>query len=138
MSGPIQLVALDLLKQTRRDLATLFGFEGGLSLSPSGAKVGYYVDGDTIEIRDVAAPQKTVDIRVGAGRFEWSGDERRLLLKKGPANRSGDLVWVSIPGGNLDTVLHSLTFRDFAVSPDGRFLGVEQPGTRNLIVYAIP
>ncbi len=138
MSGPIHLVSLDLLKQTRVDLATLFGYEGALSLSPSGAKVGYYADGDTIEIRDLAAPQKAIDIRVGAGRFEWSGDERRLLLKKGPANRSGDLVWVSIPGGNLDTVLHSLTFRDFAVSPDGRFLGVEQPGTRNLIVYAIP
>ena len=138
MSGPIHLVALDLLKQTSHELATLFGFEGGLSLSPSGAKVGYYVDGDTIEIRDIASPQKTIDIRVGLGRFEWSGDEHRLLLKKGPGNRSGDLVWVRIPDGNLDTVLHSLTFRDFAISPDGRLLGVEQPGTRNLIVYSIP
>ncbi len=136
-SGPIQLVALDLLKQTRRELATLFGFNGGLSLSPSGTKAGYYVDGDTIEIRDLSAPQKSIDIRVGAGRFEWSGDERRLLLKKGPEHKSGDLIWVSIPDGNLDTVLHSLTFRDFAISPDGRYLGVEQPGTRNLIVYSI-
>jgi hypothetical protein len=137
-SGPIQLVALDLVKQTRRELATLFGFDGGLSLSPSGTKAGYYVDGDTIEIRDLAAPQKAIDVRVGFGRFEWAGDERRLLLKRGPEHKSGDLVWVSIPDGNLDTVLHSLTFRDFAISPDGRYLGVEQPGTRNLIVYSLP
>ncbi|MGH9703708.1 MAG: TolB family protein [Candidatus Acidiferrales bacterium] len=138
LSGPFKLVSLDLLKQTRRELASLFGYEGGLSLSPSGTKAGYYVDGDTIEIRDISSPQKAVDVRVGMGRFEWSGDEQRLLLKKGPGNRSGDLVWVHLPDGNLDTVLHSLTYREFAISPDGRMLGVEQPGTRNLMLYSIP
>src|SRR5712692_565193 len=38
LSGPPRLVALDLLKETHRELATLDGFQGGLSLSPSGSK----------------------------------------------------------------------------------------------------
>jgi hypothetical protein len=35
-------------------------------------------------------------------------------------------------------VLHGLSFRDFELSPDGRFLAVIQPGKRNLLVYPAP
>ena len=35
-------------------------------------------------------------------------------------------------------VLHGLTFRDFAISPDGKFLGVIAPGKRNLEIFALP
>jgi hypothetical protein len=31
-----------------------------------------------------------------------------------------------------------LTFRDFAISPDGRFLAVIIPGKRNLLVFPLP
>ena len=34
--------------------------------------------------------------------------------------------------------LQSQTYRDFAISPDGRLLGVIAPGKRNLLVFALP
>jgi dipeptidyl aminopeptidase/acylaminoacyl peptidase len=138
ISGPIQLVSLDLAKQTRRELATLDRYLGQLSLSPSATKVAYFRDGDTLEVRNVSAPEKVTSIKAGYGHFEWSRDERRLLLKRGPERKSGDLIWVSIPDGQFEPLLHSLTFRDFAISADGQYLGVTQPGTRNLLVYPIP
>jgi len=35
-------------------------------------------------------------------------------------------------------ILHGLTFRDFAISPDGRFLAVIIPGKRSLLVFPLP
>jgi hypothetical protein len=35
-------------------------------------------------------------------------------------------------------ILHGLTFRDFAISPDGRTLGVIPPGKRNLLLFPLP
>jgi hypothetical protein len=34
--------------------------------------------------------------------------------------------------------MHGLTFREFAISPDGRFLAVIVPGKRSLAVYPLP
>jgi len=34
--------------------------------------------------------------------------------------------------------LHGLTFRDFAISPDRRTLGVIPPGKRNLLLFPLP
>jgi hypothetical protein len=63
------------------------------------------------------------------------------------------LVWLPIPPlvehrgdtTNVDVVqptpvpiFRGLTFRDFAFSPDGKFIGVIAPGKRNLAVYPIP
>jgi len=31
-----------------------------------------------------------------------------------------------------------LSFRDFAISPDGRFLAIVPPGKRNLAIYPLP
>jgi hypothetical protein len=33
--------------------------------------------------------------------------------------------------------LHDLEFRQFELSPDGKFLGVVEPGKRNLLVYPV-
>ena len=33
------------------------------------------------------------------------------------------------------SILHGLTFRDFAISPDGRMLAVVPPGKRNLLIF---
>jgi hypothetical protein len=68
--------------------------------------------------------------------------------------KSGDLVWIEIPpraarspaGSDARAaaqptpipVLHGLTFREFAISPDGKFLAVIAPGRRNLAVYPLP
>jgi hypothetical protein len=34
--------------------------------------------------------------------------------------------------------LHGLTFRDFAISPDGRELAVVTPGKRDLRIFPLP
>jgi hypothetical protein len=138
LSGPIQLVSLDLIKETRRELATLDGYLGQLSLSPSGKKVAYFRDGDTLEIRDLAKPGEATRVTVAYGHFEWAPDEQRVLLKRGPEKKTGDLAWVSIPGGKLEPILHGLGFHWFEISPDGRRLAVTQPGKRNLLVYPLP
>jgi hypothetical protein len=153
-SGPPRLVALDLVKETHHELATLEGYVGGLTLSPSGAKIAYFRDHETLEIREVAAPDQIARVRVAFGSYQWAPDERRILLKRGLERRSGDLVWISLPpvesssgksGAGPEAVaapepqpvLHGLTFRDFELSPDGRSLAVIQPGKRNLLVYPL-
>jgi len=152
LSGPPRLVALDLLKETRSELAVLEGFLGGLSISPSGSKVAYFRDHGLLEIRDISAPNSVARVRIGYGSYQWEPDERRILVKRGLDRRSGDLAWVSLPRTvpvadksvsnpvpvaevEPQPVLHGLTFRDFELSPDGRSLAVIQPGKRNLLVY---
>lgn len=137
LSGPPRLVKLDLIRQTRTELAELPAYSGELAVSPSGAKVAYYRDGGTLEIRAVADPSRAIQVPVTYGSIAWSPDEQRILLKRGPAKKSGDLEWISIPSGALTPVLHGLLFRDFEVSPDGHWLGVTEPGKHILQVYPL-
>lgn len=137
------LVWLDLVAKQRRVLATLDAFLGQLSVSPSGKRVAYFRDQGTLEIREVANPDKIATVKIAYGEYLWSADESRILLKRGSLNpdpssrRSGDLVWVNVSDGKTEPALAGLTYRDFALSPDGRFLGVIEPGKRNLLVYPI-
>jgi hypothetical protein len=145
-------VALDLIKETRRELATLDGFVGGLTISPSGTKVAYFRDYEVLEVRELAAPERVARLRVAYGAYQWAPDERRILIKRGLEHRSGDLAWVTVPplgatntragagplavaDAQLQPALHGLSFRDFELSPDGRSLGVIEPGKRNLVIY---
>jgi hypothetical protein len=73
-------------------------------------------------------------VRVGLGRYEWAADERHILLKRGPEARSGNLMWVSIPEGNFTPAMNDLVYRDFHISPDGRYIGLLRV-TRNLAIY---
>ncbi len=152
MTGPSRLQRLDLLSEDDKELATLDGYEGGLSLSPSGKKVAYFIDKEILEVRDLASPNLLARVRVGLGVFHWSPDESRILLKRAIEKKSGDLVWIDLPplsahspGQDIPIsqpipvpILHSLTFRDFAISPDGRFLAVIIPGKRSLLVFPLP
>ena len=84
--------------------------------------------------------------------FRWSADESRILLKRALEKKSGDLVWIDVPPlaaipANHEipiaqptpvSILHGLTFRDFAISPDGRNLAVVITGKRNLLVFPLP
>src|ERR1700682_3022866 len=47
-SGPPRLQHLDLLAQDDTEMATLQSFAGGLSISPSGKKVAYYIDREVL------------------------------------------------------------------------------------------
>jgi len=145
----VQLVSLNLARETSQVLGTLEGFAGGLTLSPSGKKAAYWIDNERLEIRDVDSPNRMARVRVALGTLAWSGDETRVLVKRGPALRSGGLAWVALPplavvaAGAVPvttevaprSILHELEFRQFDISPDGRFLAVVEPGGRNLLVY---
>jgi hypothetical protein len=152
MAGPSRLQRLDLLSEDDKELATLDGYEGGLSVSPSGKKVAYFIDKEILEVRDLAAPNLLARLRVGLGIFRWSPDESSILLKRAIEKKSGTLVWIDLPaltaaapGHEIPVsqpvpapILHGLTFRDFAISPDRRFLAVVIPGKRNLLVFPLP
>ncbi|HEV2421016.1 MAG TPA: hypothetical protein VGS59_04825 [Candidatus Acidoferrales bacterium] len=135
--APIKLVRLDLLHQTDTPLADLNAYLGKLTLSPSGNKVAYFVDGDTLEVRNLSHPQTAVTVRCAYGTFAWGPDETRILLKRGPEKQANDLVWVSIPSGDLTPILHDLIFGSFAVSPDGHLIAVAEPGSDHVEVYPL-
>jgi dipeptidyl aminopeptidase/acylaminoacyl peptidase len=152
MTQPPRLVALDLARESSQLLVALEGYASGLSYSPSGKRVAYWIDNGQLEVRDVNAPNKVARLRVPLGTLAWSGDETRVLVKRGATNRSGGLVWLAlpplttVPAGAVpptvevvpQSVLHDLGFRLFDISPDGKSLAVVEPGRRNLLVYPLP
>ena len=161
LSGPIRLVWLGLQKNERRELAQLSGYAGQLSVSPSGKLVAYFKDQETLEVREVARPDRVGRVRVAFGAFYWSGDESRILIKRGTfdttargsGRRSGSLAWLKLPAldarpadapakdlpaADLQPALSGLLFQNFVISPDGRWLGVTAPGSRPLQIYPIP
>jgi hypothetical protein len=137
LSGRTALVELDLVQEAVRELSRLPEFQGNLTVSASGKKVGYFVDGDTIEVRDVANPQSPVRVQTGPGTFEFSPDDRRILLKRGPADKSGDLVWVGLGDNSWLPILHDLDFNQFQIAPDGNTIVVLDPGRGLLKVYPL-
>jgi hypothetical protein len=151
MTGPNRLQRLDLFTDNDKELATLEGYEGGLSVSSSGKKVAYFIDREILELRDLTSPNRVARLRVGLGVFRWSPDESRILLKRSTEKKSGDLVWIDLPApapvpANHEIpiaqptpipILHGLSFRDFALSPDGRSIAVIIPGKRNLLVFPL-
>jgi hypothetical protein len=151
-SGPPRLQRLELLAQDDKEVATLDSYAGGLSVSPSGKKVAYFIDREVLEVRDLAAPDHFVRLRVGLGVFHWSPDENRIILKRAVERKSGDLVWITIPQlpaqktskdvailtPTPQAILHGISIREFNISPDGRFLAVVLPGKRNLQIFPLP
>jgi dipeptidyl aminopeptidase/acylaminoacyl peptidase len=152
MNGPNRLQRLDLFTDNDKELATLDGYEGGLSVSPSGKKVAYFIDKEILEIRDLTSPNRVARLRIGLGVFRWSPDESHILLKRSLEKKSGDLGWIDLPPlapvpasheipisqPTPISILHGLSFRDFAISPDGHSLAVVITGKRNLLVFPLP
>jgi hypothetical protein len=151
-TGPPRLQRLDLFSDTDKELATLDGYQGGISVSPSGRLVAYFIDREILEVRDLASPNRVARLRVGLGVFQWSPDETHIVLKRAIEKKSGDLVSIDLPplavsstGHDIPVaqpaavpLLHGITFREFAISPDGRFLAVVAPGKHNLLVFPFP
>jgi hypothetical protein len=151
VTGPYRLQRLDLLSDDAKELATLDGYEGGLSVSPSGKKVACFIDKEVLEIRDTTSLNRVARLRIGLGVFRWSPDESRILLKRSTEKKSGDLVWIDLPPLAVAPahdipaseptpipVLRGYMFRDFALSPDGRSLAGVITGRRNLFVFPLP
>ena len=151
-SSGVALLAIDLGKEMKRDLSNADGYAGGLSISPSGAKIAYWIGNEQLEVREIESPDRVARVHILLGTIAWSGDEKRLLVKQGAVGKSGSLVWVTLPqlakvaAGTtpptqdvvLPSILHDLEFRQFDISPDGSLLGVVEPGRRNLLVYSLP
>jgi len=133
--GPPKIVQLDLVGGARKELAPIAEYAGFLSISPSARKIGYFKDGDTFEVRDIANAGKATQVRVAIGEFQWSHDEQRVLLKRGEAGKSADLVWVGLYNNSFDPFFHGLEFHDFEIAPDGETIAVTQPGRRDLTIY---
>jgi hypothetical protein len=137
LASRICLVRLDLIRETIQELAPVKEYFGQLTVSPSATKAAYFSDGQTLEIRPFGAGTHTQRITAAAGEYQWDRSETRILLKRGAANRSGDIVWVRFSDGDFEPILHDLLFHDFAISPDGEFLGVTQVGLRHVTVYPL-
>ena len=133
-----RLVLLDLTKQTEKELAVLAGYAGGLSLSPSGQKIAYFPDPGTLEVRSMADPQSAHDVQALLGRYFWTHDEQHVLLKSGQERRSSTIESLRLSDGASEDLFRGLTFWSFAVTPDGRRLGVSPPGKHVLAVYDLP
>jgi hypothetical protein len=152
MTGPPRLQHLDLVAQEDKEIATLDGYEGGLRVSPSGKKVLYFVDKEVLEIRDLETPARVARLRVGLGVARWSPDETRIFIKRAIEKKTAPLVAIDMPqlsavaaGKEIPVIepamtplLHGVSIREFAISPDGRFLGIIPPGKRNLLIFPFP
>jgi WD40-like Beta Propeller Repeat len=137
LSSPM-LVELDLVKETRTAIMPVDEYAGDFALSPSANKVGYFRDGDTLEVRDMNQPGgKPVQVKVAIGQFQWAHDEKRVLLKRGDPLKSARLTWVGLYDGQFEPLLHDLEFHDYQISPDGRSVAVTVPGKRALLVYGL-
>jgi hypothetical protein len=151
LSGPPRLQHLDLLAQEDSEIATLDGYEGGLTVSPSGKLAAYYVDRENLEVRDLTAPTRVARIRLGPGAVQWSPDETRLLFKRAPERKTAELCWIPIPPLATPTtgheiavaqpdfrpIFHGSVVRDFAISPDAKYLAIIFPGKRNLDLFSL-
>lgn len=152
LDGPPRLQRMDLALDNDKELATLDDYTQGLSLSPDGNLAAYYIDNEVLEIRDITAPNRVARIRIGLGVYQWMPDGKRILLKRSLEKKSGDLVLFDIPSlaaapGGKDIpvsqptpvpLLHNLNFREFSISPDGRFLGLVAPGRHYLQIFPLP
>jgi hypothetical protein len=134
----LTLVQLDLVGEVVTEIAHIESYQGALSLSPSGTKIAFFEDGDYIDVIDIEHRSKTVQVRAGYGRFEWSRDERRVLLKRGPFERSNLLLWVGLYEESFSSILHGLEFHDFQIAPDESSIAVTEPGKRVLRLYPLP
>jgi hypothetical protein len=149
MDGPARLLKLDLLAQEDKELATLDAYAGGLSVSPSGTKVAYFLDREVMEVRNLESPIQAIRLRVGLGVVQWSAEETRIYLKRTVEKKSADLVSLRLPEfiayqrtqtipvqePTPEVLLHGLAIREYGLSLDGRYLAVVLPGKRNLQVF---
>jgi hypothetical protein len=135
--GRTVIVKLDLLHETVQEIAHLKDYRGQLSVSPSGTKIAYFADGDNIVVLDLKNPDNPIRVQAGYGIFQWSRDERRLLLKRGPEDKSNDLVWVGLADDSFTPILHDLTYHEFQITPNGESIAVTEPGKGVLKIFPL-
>ncbi len=135
--GKLGLMELNLQDETVREISRIEEYEGELTVSSDAHRVGFFLDGDTIEVRELADPLKPIRTKAGLGRFEFGKDGRQVMLKRGPDEKSADLVWVGLYDGTFTPILHDLEFHNFQIAPDGNSIAVTMIGKRILLVYPL-
>ncbi|HUK30995.1 MAG TPA: hypothetical protein VLV89_07770, partial [Candidatus Acidoferrum sp.] len=146
VSGPTQLVLLDLLREDHKPLITLENFHGGLSFSPAGDKAAYFIASDALEVREIAHPNLVARAHVPFGTIAWAPDESRLLIKAGLDREDGQLFWITLPAASVaqdapfppapgQPELGGIKVREFALSTDGRTVAVIIPGSRHVQLF---
>ena len=135
--GKLGLMKLNLQNETVQEISRIEEYQGELAVSSDARRVGFFLDGDTIEVRDLAEPLKPIRAKAGLGRFEFGKDGRRVMLKRGPDEKSADLVWVGLTDGSFTPILHDLEFHNFQIAPDGNSIAVTMVGKRVLLVYSL-
>jgi hypothetical protein len=147
-----RLVALDLAHEKLRELSELDGYAGGLTVSPSGRFAAYFIDPEVIEVRDLDDPRRVGRAHVAFGKYFWSFDETRILLKRGDEQHQADLVWIALPPLDIapadqdppmtepepQPIFHDLEYPNFAISPDGHSLAVIEFGRGWILAYPVP
>jgi hypothetical protein len=133
-----RLVLLDLTKQTKKELAAMEGYAGGLSVSPSGQKIAYFRDPGTLEWRTTADPRTAHDVQALIGPYSWTQDEQHVLLKSGTERKSSTIEYVRLSDGTGGELFGGLTFWAFALSEDVRRIGVSPPGKHVVQVFDLP
>jgi hypothetical protein len=147
-----RLVALDLDHQKIRDLAPIDGYAGGLTISPSGRWAAYFIDPEVLEVRDLVDPRRFGRAHIAFGKYFWSSNEARILLKRGDDQHPADLVWVALPPlavaqrdqdppmtePNPHPIFHDLEYPNFALSPDGNSVAVIELGRNWIMTYPVP
>lgn len=135
VSGKPQLVSLDLLHETIQPIAPVPVFQGQLTVSANGQQVGYFIDGDTIEVHNLSNPLAPIRVRTGPGKFEFGRAGQHILFKRGSLGDSGDLIWVGLHDDSWVPILHDLEFHEFEIAPDGSAIVVMEPGRGVLKIY---
>lgn len=135
VSGKPQLVALDLIHETIQPVAPVPVFQGQLTVSANGQQVGYFVDGDTIQVHNLSNPLAPISVRTGPGTFEFGRAGQHILFKRGSLGDSGDLIWVGLHDDSWVPILHDLEFHEFQIAPDGSAIVVMEPGRGVLKIY---
>lgn len=135
VSGKPQLVALDLIHESIQPIAPAPVFQGQLTVSSNGQQVGYFVDGDTIQVHNLSNPLAPIRVRTGPGKFEFGRAGRHILFKRGSLGDSGDLIWVGLHDDSWVPILHDLEFHEFEIAPDGSAIVVMDPGRGVLKIY---
>ena len=74
------------------ELGTVEEYAGFLTVAPSAAKIAYFKDGDTLEVRDVVGPARPVVVRVAIGEFQWDAG-RAAYFVEARAAAASRTIW---------------------------------------------
>lgn len=111
-------------------------FSGGLSFAPDGARIGYFVGGHQLEVRSLAAMERSEHYRMPLSRYEFAPEATTLyyLEPERPPTTRGRLVRLNLRTNAIEKIFGERLLDDFWLSADGKYLatleGELRPGLK--------